>query len=272
MKKLIMVCLTTLTVLAVGISHADWCETNKDGTSGGGLDYLDYWVASWNGSTPNPATNWYTDAELSGWFGTDPGWTGNIVNITDADATAYAAANKFESFFDVKATVSVSTTDLDEEFGLTVRASDFSHGDPITAVNAYAATFSANNALNTGEPMKFTLYKIVDGIVEYSEVANPLVPAEFDDLIVFIELTAIGNQITAKLFDDADSTSPLSTIDWQDNSSPLTSGYTGVINLDYDSADGISSYYDTLNSVVIPEPCSIVLLSLGSLLLRKRRA
>ncbi|RKY23165.1 MAG: hypothetical protein DRP62_06460 [Planctomycetota bacterium] len=261
-----------IVVFSIGTVQADWCENNKDGTSGGGLDQPG-WVAAWNGSSPNPATNWYTAAELAPVYGTDPGWTGNVVNITDDDATAYAAINKLDDeFTDVRATVSVSTNDLDEEFGAIIRADSFGHGDPITAVSAYAATFSANNALYIGDPMKFTLYKIVNGGIEYSEVKNPGVPADSDDLIVFIELTAIGNNITARLFDDADSTIPLSTIVWEDNTgTPLTSGHTGVINLDYESADGISSYYDTLCSVVIPEPATVVLLALGGLaLLRKK--
>ena len=80
--------------------QADWLETNADGSPSGGLDYLPYWVAAWNGSSPNPATDWYTASYLSTWYGTDPGWTGWVVNITDADATAYAAANQVESFTD----------------------------------------------------------------------------------------------------------------------------------------------------------------------------
>ncbi|MGD9109604.1 MAG: hypothetical protein PVG93_01570 [Phycisphaerales bacterium] len=249
--------------------HADWVETNKDGTPGGGLDYLDYWVAAWNGSTPDPATNWYTASELSTWYKTDPGWTGNVVNITDADATAYAAENHFETFTDVKAVVSVSTTDTDEEFGAMVRAGYFEHDDPITSVTAYAATFSANDAAGEGDPTKFTLYKIVNGTIDYSQTKNPLIPVGFDDLIVCIELTAIGDTITAKLFEDADSTAPLETIIWQDTN-PLVSGYTGVINLDYESTDGISSYYDTLSSISIPEPATISLLVLGALALVRK--
>jgi len=263
----------TTVLLFVGGAKADWLETNRDGVAGGGLDYLDYWVASWNGSVPNPATDWYTAAYLSTWYGSDPGWTGNVVNITDADTTAYVAANKFESFTDVRATVSVSTTDLDEEFGVVVRASDFDHGDPVTNVSAYAATFNANNALNPGDPMEFNVYKIVNGQIVHSKTVNPIVPSGFDDLIVFIELTAGGSDVTARLFDDAGSATPLAfiTLDEPGNE-PLPVGYSGVISLDYESADGISAYYDTLWSGVIPEPATFVFLGIGTfVLLRKRR-
>ena len=71
-KWIVFVCLGGIAV-AAGTAQADWCETNKDGTAGGGLDYLDHWVAAWNGAAPNPATNWYTAAGLSSLFGTDPG-------------------------------------------------------------------------------------------------------------------------------------------------------------------------------------------------------
>ena len=271
MEKWVVFLCFALVAVAACTSQADWCETLKDGTAGGGLDYDGYWVAAWNGSTPNPASDWYTATELSSWFGTDAGWHENVINISDGDATAYVAENKVESFSDVRSTVSVSTSDLDEEFGVMVRASAFDHGDSIAAVTGYAATFSANNAAALGDPMKFTLYKIVDGVIDYSVVKNPGVPAVFDDLIAFIELTAEGDTITARLFDDAESSSPLETITWQDTDGPLTSGYTGVVNLDWESANGLDSYYDTLCSVAIPEPATVFLLGLGGVLLRRRR-
>ena len=258
-------------LLLVTAVHADWTETNKDGTPGGGLDYLEHWVAAWNGANPAPATTWDTAANLATWYGTDPGWIGNVVNITDADATAYAAANKVESFTDVQATVSVSTTDLDEEFGVMVRASAFDHADPVTNVTAYAATFSANNAMNPGDPMEFNLYKIINGAIDNSQTLNPRVPAGFDDLIVTIELSAVGSSITAKLFEDADSTNALAIITFDEPGNELPDGYTGVINLDYESADGISAYYDTLSSVTIPEPATLTLLTAALLILPKRK-
>jgi hypothetical protein len=101
--------------------------------------------------------------------------------------------------------------------------------------------------------MLFSLYKIVNGVIIDTETANPEVPVGFDDLITLIELTAYGGDITARLFDDSDDTVPLQTLNMTD-STPLGAGYTGVINLDYISADGISSFYDTLCSLIINEP------------------
>ena len=269
MKTKLMTMCVLAAMLAFGsTARADWTETNNDGGPGG-LDYAATWVAAWNGSAPVPATNWFTAAALSGTFGTDPGWTGNVVNITDADATAYAAANKIESFTDVKATVAVSTSDTSEEFGVLVRASSFLHGDPITAVDGYGATFSANGAAAEGDPMKFSLYKIVDGVVVLSDIKNPLVPAGFDDFIASIELTAEGGQISAKLFMDTGDAVPLATAGFTD-ASPLPGGYTGVINLDMDTV-GISAYYDTLVSETIPEPATMSVLLLGGLMAIRRR-
>lgn len=267
--KLMTTCVMAVVLTLGSSASGDWCETNNDGGPGG-LDYMASWVAAWNGGLPAPATTWYTAAELAPTFGTDPGWTGNVVNITDADAYAYAAANKVESFTDVRATVAVSTSDIDEEFGVLVRASDFSHGDPVTAVDGYGATFSADGATQVGDPMKFSLYKIVGGVVVAQDVTTPLVPADFDDYIVSIELAAVGGEIDARLFMDTGDSVPLATAHLTDPT-PLPGGYTGVVNLDA-QADGISAFYDTLHAQVIPEPATLCLLGLGSLgLLRRRR-
>lgn len=269
--------LATASLFLIGPSaRADWTETNKDGVPGGGLDYLDYWVAVYNGTDPGPTTTWDTAANLATWFGTDPGWTGNVVHIADNDATAYAAANKVESFTNVRVTAAVSTIDIDEEFGIIARASTFDFDDEITDVSAYAATFSANNAQNPGDPMQFNLYKIVNGVIDESWTANPEVPNDFDDLITWIELsvcdTVNGPRVDARLFDDADSSSPLATLSMTDDSAnPFTQGYTGVINLDTASPDGIGSYYDTLSSITIPEPGSLTLLAATVILMSRRR-
>ena len=253
MNTRVMSALMGMVLILAGAAEADWCETNNDNDPCGGLDHIAYWVAAWNGSGENPNTDWYTASYLSTWYGTDSGWVSNVVNITDEDATAYAAANKVESFYNVRAYVSLSTADLDEEFGVIVRASDFDFEDPITDVSGYAATFSVNNATGPGDPMLFSLYKIVNGVIVDSETANPEVPVGFDDLITLIELTAYGGDITARLFDDSDDTVPLQTLNMTD-SAPLGAGYTGVINLDYISTDGISSFYDTLWSLTINDP------------------
>jgi len=265
--KFIAACMV-LTILATfGPALGDWSETNNDGGPGG-LDHAATWVAAWNGSAPVPATSWDTATNLAGTFGTDPGWTGNVVSISDSDATAYAAANKVESFTDVKAAVAVSTADVSEEFGVLVRASNFAHGSAITAVSGYGATFSLNGA-GLGDPMKFSLYKIVNGAIVAQDVRSPLLGAGADDYIAYMELTAEGSQITAKLFMDAGDASPIATASLTDSS--IASGYTGVINLDPDSL-GISSYYDTLTSEVIPEPATMGLLALGgAFVLRRRR-
>lgn len=269
MKTKLMTACVISAILATGSPvRADWCETNNDGGPGG-LDHAAHWVAAWNGVPPAPATTWYTAAALAPTFGTDPGWVGNVVNVTDADAFAYAAANKVESFTDVKASVAVSTSDIDEEFGVLVRAGNFSHGAPIAAVDGYGATFSVNGATQAGDPMKFSLYKIVGGVVVAQDVKAPPVPANFDDFVVSIELTAVGGQINARLFMDTGDAVPLATVGLTD-ASPLPGGYTGVINLDA-QADGISAYYDTLCSQVIPEPATLGLLSLGGLALIGRR-
>jgi len=255
---------------AAGPVAADWTETNKDGTPGGGLDYLANWYAVFNGAAPDPATTWDTAGNLAGVYGTDPGWVGNVVHITDADATAYAAVNNVESFTDVKASVAVSVEDLTEEFGLLVRSTEIDWSDDITDVSAYAATFSANGALTGTDPTLFSLYKIDSGVIDPSKTQTANVAAgDFTDLISFIELSAMGSTVTAKLYDDADSTSPLATLSFAD--STYTSGYTGVIDLDLDSA-GIGSYWDTLDSQVVPEPATITLLVIGAVgLIRRRR-
>ena len=51
---------------------------------------------------------------------------------------------------------------------------------------------------------------------------------------------------------------------------PLLAGYTGVINLEGDTPDGLCSYYDTLTSVV-PEPATLSLLLFAGLAALKRR-
>ncbi len=264
-------CLLIVTLALAPVALGDWTETNNDGGAGA-LDHAATWVAAWNGSAPVPATTWDTAANLDiAGFGSDPGWVGNVVNISDLDATAYAAANKVESFTDVKATVAVSTSDVSEEFGVLVRASNFAHGSAITAVSGYGATFSLNNA-GVGDPMKFSLYKIVNGVIVASDIASPLLTAGADDYIAYIELTAEGSAITAKLFMDKGDASPIATTSLTDSS--IASGYTGVINLDQDSL-GLDAYYDTLTSEVIPEPAAMALLLIGLpaiLRRRKRRA
>lgn len=266
-------------LLFAATARADWVETNKDGVPGGGLDYLEYWVAAWNGpDAAPPSTTWDTAGNLgAAGFGYDVGWYDNVVNLADGDSTSYAAQNKYESFGDVKVTVAVSTIDTDEEFGVIARASEFQHGDDFTGVTAYAATFNANDSPGIGSPMEFKLYKIVNGQIAHTSTTYPLTP-EFDDYITFIELSVVGNHVAARLFEDADSTSPLSTIDWYDlygdgDGDPLLTGYSGVVNLEGDTADGLCSYYDTLASVVIPEPVTLSLLLLGALAaLRARRS
>ena len=250
--------------------QADWTETNKDGTPGGGLDYLAHWVAAWNGTDEyDPGTTWDTATNLgNAGFGFDAGWYDNVVNIEDEDSTKYAAQNKYESFTTVKATVAVSTTDTDEEFGLIIRSSAFNMSDPFSSVTAYAATFNADNASGIGSPTEFKLYKIVNGAVSEVAKVTPAVPAGFDDYITFIELSASGNHIRAKLFEDADSAVPMADIEYTDlfgdsDGDPLMSGYTGVINLEGQVIDGLNSYYDTLSSTSVPEPATIFLLTLG---------
>lgn len=244
-------------------------ETNNDGGPGG-LDHAE-WVAVWNGVDPVPSTTWDTATNLgNAGFGFDPGWTGNVVNISDADAWAYAAENKVEIFDDVLASVAVSTVDTDEEFGLLLRASDFGFfGAGIEDVTAYAVTFNANDGIDN--EMEFNLYKIVDGVVVHTVSASPQIPAGFDDYIMFLELSAVDNYIRARLYEDADMSNLLADIDYTDGS-PLVSGYTGVINLDGAVLDGIDSYWDTLSSVSVPEPATFGLLIFGALtLLRKHR-
>ncbi len=267
--KLIATCVLVASLTLASQVRADWTETNNDGGPGA-LDHAATWVAAWNGAIPGPDTGWDTAANLAAaGFGSDPGWTGNVVNISDEDATAYAAANKVESFTDVKATVAVSTGDTSEEFGVLVRASNFAHGAAISAVSGYGATFSADGADAVGEPIKFSLYKISGGAIVLSDVKTPLVPSGFDDFIAYIELTAEGSEITAKLFMDKGDSSPIASASLTD-ASPIAGGYTGVINLDLDSA-GIDAYYDTLTSEAIPEPATLSALLLGGIFVLRRR-
>ena len=244
MKRTWVLCLGIVLAAALPL-QADWTETNNDGGPGG-LDQPG-WVAAYNGSAPGPATNWHTAANLAaaGW-GTDPGWTGNVVAITDADATAYAAANQvLPDFWRAKATVAVSTADSDEEFGAMVRANQFNMDDPPTAVTAYAATFNFNNATGIGDPMEFKLYKIVNGVPTMEVTANPLVPAGFDDYIVAVELEAVGRHITARLYDDYGDAIDIAELSLYDYDY-LPPGDTGVTALDYDATVGIGALYDTL--------------------------
>jgi len=240
-----VLCLCGVLVLAATL-RADWTETNNDGGPGG-LDQPG-WVAAYNGSAPGPATNWY-DAEddLAPTWGTDPGWVDNVVAISDADATAYAAANQVSDFFNVRAYVAVSTIDPDEEFGAMVRANQFAMDDPPTAVTCYAATFNYDNAVNVGDPMEFKLYKIVNGVPAAQAVANPGVPAGADDYIVAIELTAVGRRITARLFEDYGDATPVAELSLYDYYR-LDAGDTGVTALDYDGTAAIGALYDTLSS------------------------
>ena len=186
-----------ITLLFVGAASADWIETNNDGDVGA-LDHPE-WVSIWNGSDPGPATIWDTAANFgAAGFGYDPGWIGNVINISDADATALASENTVESFTDVVATVAVSTTDTDEEFGLMVHASDFSfYGAGIGDVTAYAATFNGNDGLNN--QLEFNLYKIVNGIAVHTVTAHPTIPAGFNDYIMFVELSIEDNNIATVL-------------------------------------------------------------------------
>jgi len=258
---------------ACAAACADWTETNNDGGPGG-LDYLDDWVAVWqDADEENPDTEWFEAADLAATYGTDSGWQDNVVLLSDEDAVAYVAANKVESFTDVTVTCGLSTVDTDEEFGVVARCGDIDFDDPITEVTCYAATFNANDAGAVGEPMAFALYKIEGGAITASVASAPLVPAGYDDYILCVELTVVGGTVTAKLFEDCDSPSPLSTLEWVD-ASPLGGGYSGAIDLDTASADGIGSYYDTLSSVIVPEPSAALLLAaaaVGPLRRRRRR-
>ena len=246
MNRMWALCLCAVLAAAVP-AQADWTETNNDGGPGG-LDQPG-WVAAYNGSAPGPATTWYeaSDLALAGW-GSDPGWTDNVVAITDADATAYAAENQvLPDFWRARAHVAVSTQDPDEEFGAMVRAGAFNMDDPPTAVTSYAATFNFNNAVNVGDPMEFNLYKIVDGVVVSSVTANPLVPAGSDDLIVAIKLEAVGRHVRAWLYDDYPYTNQVASLYLYDYDF-LPAGDTGVTALDYDATVGIGALYDTLSA------------------------
>ncbi|MBN2294962.1 MAG: PEP-CTERM sorting domain-containing protein [Pirellulales bacterium] len=278
------------------VACGDWVETNNDGGDGM-LDFDGEWFASYDGSTPNPVTSWYKAGVLAGslggtlgsgftgvGLGSDPGWTDNVIAITDLDTKRFAAENKHELFSGVRVTGSTCTVnpstlalDLDEEFGVMARANDFEDVGftSIDDLDAYAATFSLNNATSAGDQMKFSLYKIVDGaaVAVLTEEAHPLAPASLDDFIVSIELTAIGGQVTARLFDDRGDTTALAELNMTDPS-PLPAGYSGVVCWDVASTDGIGVLYDTLESVTVPEPNALVLLVTGIafLLGRKRIA
>ena len=241
----------------------DWVETNNDaGIPGKDLDYEGYWAAAYDGGLPKPATSWSTAAQLNtDGFGSDDGWTGNVIKITDADATRFAAENHVDSFFDVCVTAATSTYDTNEEFGVMARASYFANEGSIATLDAYAATFSANDAA-PGQPMKFSLYKIVNGMATIAHVANPLAEASYDDYIVSIELTVIDNDVTARLFEDTGDTVPIATLNIFDDPSPLSAGYSGVLCWDAE-ADGIGVLYDTLSSIAVPEPGTLTLLMVG---------
>ena len=244
MNRMWALCLWIVSAVALPL-QADWTETNNDGDVGG-LDQPG-WVAAYNGSAPVPATTWYeaSDLAIAGW-GIDPGWTDNVVAITDADATAYAAANQvLPDFWRASAYVAVSTQDADEEFGAMVRATQFAMGNLPTAVTCYAATFNFNNAVNVGDEMEFKLYKIVNGVPTTEITSNPLVPAGSDDLIVAVELVAVGRHITARLYDDYGDATPVDELYFYDYNF-LAAGDTGVTALDYDATVGIGALYDTL--------------------------
>ncbi|MBN1457084.1 MAG: PEP-CTERM sorting domain-containing protein [Sedimentisphaerales bacterium] len=264
-----------ITLLFAGAAIADWVETNNDGGIGA-LDYSE-WVSIWNGSDPGPDTIWDTAANLgAAGFGYDPGWVGNVINISDADATVLVSENTVESFTDVSATVAVSTTDTDEEFGLMVHASDFNfYGAGIGDVTAYAATFNGNDGLNN--QLEFNLYKIVNGTAVHTITAHPSIPAGYNDYIMFVELSIEDNNVSAKLFEDADMSNLLASLSYTDlygdaDGNPLLSGYTGVINLDGAVSDGLNSYWDTLTCTGIPEPATLLLLGIGGMLLRRRQS
>jgi len=189
-------------------------------------------------------------------WGTDPGWFDNVVAITDADATAYAAENQVEDFWRARAYVAVSTVDPDEEFGAMIRAGEFDMDDPPTAVTCYAATFNFNNAVNVGDPMEFKLYKIVDGVATAEVLANPGVPAGSDDYIVAVELIAIGRHITARLYDDYGDATAVQELYLYDYDY-LAAGDTGVTALDYDATVGIGALYDTLSATTPAEGLAV---------------
>ena len=248
------VALVVILLIGSSLALGDWTETNHDGGTGQ-LDYDPYWVALYNGSTPNPVRSWskaYQPPASN--FGSDPGWIDNVIEINDADTTVFAAANTFETFDRVRVTVACTTSDPSEEFGVMARMNDLTS---LANLDGYGATFSANNAANLGDPLKFTLYKFVDGSPEVTMVANPARPV-VDDAVFWIELIADGDQISAQLFEDTGDTAPMAELSFTDTT-PLSAGYSGVICLDYDSA-GMDAYYDTLNSSAIPEPSTLVLL------------
>ena len=262
--------LVAVLLVAVGtVAWGDWVETNNDGGAGA-LDYESTWVAIYDGDTTKPVTSWHTAANLAAaGFGSDPGWTGNVIAITDDDTQRFAAENKFELFTDVRVTAATSTVDvstlsvdIEEEFGVMARAGEFFDGDPINTLDAYAATFSVDGATALNDPMKFSLYKIVNGAAVATETDHPLVTSSLDDFIVSIELTATGGQITARLFEDSGDLTPIATLS-MDDSSPLPAGYSGVLCWDVASPNGIGALYDTLESVAVPEPSAMVLLAIG---------
>ncbi|MBN1591111.1 MAG: hypothetical protein JW888_16475 [Pirellulales bacterium] len=254
--------LAAVLFLSIGsLASAAWVETNNDGGPGQ-LDHETDWVAAYNGSTPKPATSWSkADVPPASNFGIDPGWVDNVIQIADADATAFAAANHVETFDKVRVTVSCTTSDLDEEFGVMAHMSYFGPDSPITVVSGYAATFSANNADEVGELLKLSIYKIVNGGVLASEVIFPELLAMPDDFIFAVELTVADNTITARLYEDRGDAIPMAEAEMIDTS-PLPAGYSGVLSLDVASANGISAFYDTLVSE-IPEPGMLTLLIAG---------
>jgi len=157
-----------------------------------------------------------------------------------------------ETFTDVRVSATASGVGTGHDVNVLAR------GNPAT-LSAYA--FGVDDIASPGAPAGLVAIARVQNLA-YQVIATGVIPDYETVTDYFLEFTVIGNQLSGTVYSDATRSTELVSIGVMD--STLTSGVSGVsVSSNHLGDTPLSGTFDNVSASAIPEPSSMMFLSLG---------